>query len=102
VEGGLLSLLPLLAILALLYFLLILPQQRRRRQLMELQRQLTPGQQIMTHAGLFATVSAVEDDKVVLEVAPGVKVRYAKAAVARVVGTSEEGESSTEESSSAD
>jgi preprotein translocase subunit YajC len=39
----------------------------------------------VTTAGLYATISAVEDEVVVLEVAPGVTCRYAKPAVARIL-----------------
>jgi preprotein translocase subunit YajC len=39
----------------------------------------------MTTAGLFATVVAVEDDAVVLEIAPGVTSRWNKAAISRVL-----------------
>ena len=56
----------------------------------------------MTTSGLFATVSSVEDDAVVLEVAPGVHSRYAKQAVLRVInpeqpGSVDLGTSSTDE-----
>ena len=39
----------------------------------------------MTTAGLFGTITALEDDQVELEIAPGVRVRYVKAAIAQVV-----------------
>lgn len=100
-NGTLVQLLPLLIIVVLLYLVMIRPQQRRQRQMMNLQRQLTPGQRVMTNAGLFATVSAVEDDHVVLEVAPGVECRFTKAAVVQVVTPVSSGEpSSGEEASS--
>jgi preprotein translocase subunit YajC len=39
----------------------------------------------MTTAGLFGTITALEDTEVELEIAPGVRVRYVKAAIAQVV-----------------
>lgn len=85
-EGNaLVSLLPFIAIAVLFWLLLIRPQRNRQRRLMSLQQALTPGQRVMTNAGLYATVSVVEDDAVVLEVAPGVNCRYSKAAVVQVV-----------------
>jgi preprotein translocase subunit YajC len=78
--------LPLLILLGLVFYLLILrPQRVRQRQLLETQSALAPGVRVLTSAGLYATVTAVEDDAVLLEVAPGVVCRYAKAAVARVL-----------------
>lgn len=86
-DNALVQLLPLILIVLLLYLVLIRPQQKRRRQLMELQRQLHRGQRVMTSSGLFATVTAVDDDQVILEVAAGVDCRYSKAAVVQVVGS---------------
>ena len=82
---GIASLLPLILIFVLFYFLVIRRSQRQQQQVRDVQRSLAVGQQVMTTAGLYATVSAVEDDVVVLEIAPGTHVRYARAAVARVV-----------------
>lgn len=97
-EGNaLVNLLPLLIIVALFWLLLIRPQRNRQRQMQSIQRALTSGQRVMTNAGLYATVSAVEDDSVVLEVAPGVNCRYSKAAVVQVVDSPD---SAQEESTS--
>jgi preprotein translocase subunit YajC len=82
---GIASLLPLILIFVLFYFLVIRRSQRQQQQVRDVQRSLTVGQQVMTTAGLYAAISAVEDDVVVLEIAPGVHVRYARQAVARVV-----------------
>jgi preprotein translocase subunit YajC len=82
---GIASLFPLILIFVLFYFLVIRRGQRQQQQVRDVQRSITVGQQVMTTAGLYATVSALEDDTVVLEIAPGVNVRYARAAVARVI-----------------
>ncbi len=82
---GIASLLPLILIFVLFYFLVIRRGQRQQQQVRDVQRSLAVGQQVVTTAGLYATVMAVEDDVVVLEIAPGVHTRYARAAVARVV-----------------
>lgn len=72
-----------LALLALLFF----SNSRRRREAATVQSALAPGSQIVTTAGLYATVVAVEDVAVVLEASPGAHTRWARAAVARVVTT---------------
>lgn len=99
-QGGnqLISLLPMLIIFGLIfYFLIIRPQRTRQRKMMEMQRSLVPGQRVMTVAGLHATVSAIEDDLIVLEIAPGVECRYAKQAVTQVLDeTSPDAEASSE------
>ena len=68
-----------------LLVMLFLNQRRRSRATQEVQRQLRPGMNVMTTAGLFAEVQAVEDDQVHLEIAPGVVCRFSRAAVARVI-----------------
>jgi preprotein translocase subunit YajC len=79
--GGLIFPLLLVGLLALLFF----SQRRRSRAVQEVQRQLRPGMNVMTTAGLYAEIQAVEDDAVHLEIAPGVVCRFARAAVARVL-----------------
>lgn len=77
-------LLPLL-LLAVFYLLLIRPQQRQRRQMADVQSTLAPGAKVMTGAGLFATVKSVEDDRVELEVAPGITNWYLRRAIVQVI-----------------
>lgn len=79
------GLLPFIVLLIAFYFLLLRPNRARQQQMAKMQASLATGAQVMTTAGLQATVVAVEDDVVVLEVAPGVQTRWARAAVARVI-----------------
>jgi preprotein translocase subunit YajC len=79
------------------YFLMIRPQQRRRQQAAQQQNTVTPGARVRTTAGMYATVSAVDGDDVILEVAPGVDVRYMKRAIMEVVSPGPADESETAE-----
>jgi preprotein translocase subunit YajC len=79
------ALLPLVIILLAFWLLIIRPARTRTRQQAQLLSQLTPGQEVMTTSGLYATVASVEEDMLVLEASPGVPTRWAKAAVARIV-----------------
>jgi preprotein translocase subunit YajC len=72
------------------YFLMIRPQRRRQQQAAQQQKTIAPGSLIRTTAGMYATVVAVEDNDVILEVAPGVEVRYLRRAIAEVVTPAEE------------
>ncbi|WP_198940348.1 preprotein translocase subunit YajC [Micromonospora sp. CB01531] len=90
--GGAGSLTPILMIALLfgvMYFMMIRPQQKRRREAEQMQSALGPGDEVVTIGGLHGTVTAVEDETVLLEVAPGVQTRYARPAVARVVKQAE-------------
>ena len=68
-----------------LYVLAIRPQRARARELAAVRASLAPGSRVLTTAGMHATVHAVEGDEVVLEIAPGVRVRFAAGAVLRVL-----------------
>jgi preprotein translocase subunit YajC len=84
-QGGSLSALIFPLLLVGLLVLLFLSQRRRSRAVQEVQRQLRPGMTVMTTAGLFAEVQSVQDDRVSLEIAPGVICTFTRAAVARVL-----------------
>ena len=68
-----------------LYVLTIRPQRARARALAQVRAGLAPGRRVMTTAGIHATVVAVEEGVAVLEFAPGVRVRFADAAVVRLL-----------------
>ncbi len=77
------------------YFLMIRPQRRRQQQAQQQRKSgATPGARVRTVGGMYATVTDVDGDDVVLEVAPGVEVRYMKRSIAEVL---EPGEPEAEE-----
>ncbi len=79
------NILPLVLLVVVFYFLLIRPQRKRQQEAVQMQNSLAPGARVMTTTGLFATVVAVDNEDVILEVAPGVETRWVKAAVGRVL-----------------
>jgi preprotein translocase subunit YajC len=84
------------------YFLMIRPQQRRKQQAMQQQNTVAPGARVRTTAGMYATVVDVDGDDVVLEVAPGVEVRYMKRAIMDVVSPGETVEETYDEPAAED
>jgi preprotein translocase subunit YajC len=74
------------------YFLMIRPQRRRQQAVQQQQRTVAPGARVRTTAGMYATVTEVDGDDVVLEVAPGVEVRYLRRAIMEVITPAEEAE----------
>ncbi|GAA1752575.1 preprotein translocase subunit YajC [Luedemannella helvata] len=83
--SGLFQFLPLILIIAAVYFLLIRPQSKRKREQQQMQSSIGPGDEIVTIGGLYGTVTAIDDETVTLEISPGVTARYARGAIARVV-----------------
>lgn len=84
------SLILILVVIVGVYMLMIRPQRRRQQQAQQSQNKLLPGARVRTTAGMYATVVDVDGDDVVLEVAPGVEVRYMRRAVMDVVSPGEE------------
>lgn len=82
--GGYTSLLFIVGIFALIYFMMIRPQQRRRREVQNMQSTMGIGDEIVTVGGLYGTIRSIDEDSVLLEIAPGVTARYAKAAIGKV------------------
>jgi preprotein translocase subunit YajC len=77
------QLFPLLILVALFYFMLLRPQQRRARQHRELIASVSPRDRVVTIGGVHGTVDSVDDDTVRLEIAPGTVVTFARQAIAR-------------------
>jgi preprotein translocase subunit YajC len=83
--SGYIFLVAIVVLFGLLYFVTIRPQRRRQQAAAQTQSQLQPGMRVRTTAGMYATVAALEDQDVILEVAPGVHVRFLRRAILDVV-----------------
>ena len=73
------------AAIAFLVVMMFLNSRKRKKAQAEMNTALKPGAWIMTTSGIFGEVVAIEDDKIVLESTPGVKLLIIKGAVAKVV-----------------
>lgn len=98
-TGGLMSLLPLVLIFVVFYFILIRPQQRKAKEHREMLAALKKGDRVVTGGGVIATVVRVapDSDEVVVEVAknPQVRVTVVKNTISSVLR--EEGEPAAKE-----
>ena len=81
------QLLLLVLLLVAFFALVVRPQRARLRQAQQVRASLAVGQRVMTTSGLHGTIRGLDDtdDTVLLEVAPGVQVRWATGAIARVL-----------------
>lgn len=70
-------------LIAIFYFMLIRPQKRRVQQHKQLVEATQVGDEVVTIGGVHGTVTAIADDTIDLEVAPGTTVRFVRSAVAR-------------------
>ena len=83
--GSYTFLIVIVVLFGLLYFVMIRPQRNKQRQAQAMQSQVQPGQRVRTTAGMYATVVEADDDDVLLEVAPGVQIRFLRRAVLDVL-----------------
>lgn len=78
-------LLPLVGMLAIFYFLLIRPQQKRQKEIQKMISALKKGDRVVTASGLYGSIAGLRDDVVVVEIADGVKVEMMRNAITGVV-----------------
>lgn len=79
------TLAPILLMFVVFYFLLIRPQQKRQRQVQEMQSALQKGDKIVTIGGLHGEIHAIDEGTVILIVEDGSKLTYDRAAIRDVV-----------------
>ena len=82
--GGLALLLPLVLIVGMIWFMSRSQRKQRQRQSATV-AQLQPGTRVITTSGQVGVVDEVEDEFVVLEIAPDVFSRFVKQAIGRVL-----------------
>lgn len=85
-PNGLLSFLPLIAIFVVMYFLLLRPQMKQRKQqeedLKNLREGLKNGDRIVTAGGILGVVMSIREDTVQLRIADGIKIEVLRSAIA--------------------
>ncbi|MEM7643806.1 MAG: preprotein translocase subunit YajC [Pseudomonadota bacterium] len=89
-AAGFGSFIPLILIFAIMYFLLIRPQQKKVKEHRAMVEALRRGDQVVTQGGVIGKVSKVKDDnEVEVEIADGVKIRVVKSTIAQVLSKTE-------------
>jgi len=77
----------IVAIFAVMYFLMIRPQQRQKKQHQEMMSQLSKGDKIVTTGGIHGTVAGVKDNIVILKIADNVKIEINRASIGQIVSS---------------
>ncbi|MDI6906803.1 MAG: preprotein translocase subunit YajC [Thermoanaerobacterales bacterium] len=81
------SIIYIIGLFALLYFLLIRPQQVRQKKHAEMIKNLQVNDEVITAGGILGTVVKVKDNTVILRVADNVRIELLKGSVAQVTRT---------------
>ncbi|OSP56280.1 preprotein translocase subunit YajC [Pseudoruegeria sp. SK021] len=89
--GAISSFVPLILIFAIMYFLLIRPQQKKAKEHAKMVAALRRGDQVVTQGGLIGKVVKVKEggNEVEVELAEGVKVRVVQSTIATVMSKTE-------------
>lgn len=79
-------LIPLALMFGIMYFMVIMPQQRQRKKTQAMLSALKTGDKIVTGSGIYGTISGIDGESVILKISsePQVKIRIARAAIAQV------------------
>jgi preprotein translocase subunit YajC len=89
-AAGLASMIPLVLIFVVFYFLLIRPQQKKMKEHQNMVAALRRGDKVVTAGGLIGTVSKVIDDtEITVEIADGVQVRVVRSTISSVLSKPE-------------
>ena len=80
---------PLILIFAIMYFLMIRPQQKRVKQHREMVAAVKKGDQVVTSGGIIGKVASVRDEELEVEIATGVRVRVVRSTVSQVLNKTE-------------
>jgi preprotein translocase subunit YajC len=83
--GGAFTMLPLLLLIPLMYFVMIRPQQKRQKQWQEMLGSIKTGDKVTTAGGIRGIILSIKDDAIIIRVAPdNIKIEVAKSAIASV------------------
>ncbi len=92
-SGALESLLPLVLIFVVFYFLLIRPQQKKQKQHREMLQALRRGDRVVTAGGIIGQITKVNSEtELTLEIADGVRVKVARGMISDVLAKTEDQE----------
>jgi preprotein translocase subunit YajC len=80
----------IILVLFLVWLFLVRPQRRRQMAHQNMVDELRIGDEVLTAGGFFATVRAIDEDEVTVELSPGNEARLAKRAIAAVLPPEDE------------
>jgi preprotein translocase subunit YajC len=88
--GGTTFIVPMIAMAAIFYFLIIRPQNQKQKQLQAMMSSLKTGDKVVTGGGIHGLISNVKDKTVIVKIADNVKVEVDKASITSVTKEAKE------------
>lgn len=88
-NSQMISLLYIVGLFAILYFLMIRPQQQRQKKHQEMIKNLKPDDRVITIGGIYGTIVKLKESSLVLKVADNVRIEVLQSAISRVISEDE-------------
>jgi preprotein translocase subunit YajC len=90
-QSGLMSFVPMLLIFAVFYFLLIRPQEKKRKEHEKLIDSVQKGEEVLTHSGIYGRVENIDtkDAVIELEIAKNLTIKVAKNSISEIINRKE-------------
>ena len=86
---SLMGFLPFILIIAVFYFLIIRPQQKRQKERQKLLDSVKKGDKVITAAGIHGVVEGIENNTVLVKISENVKVYMEKSSIANIIGVTD-------------
>ena len=90
-SGGIGTIVPLILMFVLFYFLLIRPQQKRQKAVQQMQNDLKKGDKIVTIGGLHGFIDSIDENKAVIKCGDGSRLTFDRNAIREVTADASEG-----------
>ncbi|MDR0457340.1 MAG: preprotein translocase subunit YajC [Treponema sp.] len=100
-AGSLMTFLPFIAIIAIFYFLIIRPQNKKQKETQKMLSTLKKGDRVVTIGGIHGTIQSVKEQSIIVKVDENTKIEFSRSAVSGVEAAAKEAksENNTEEDS---
>ena len=95
-QGGS-SFIWLIGFFALMYFLMIRPQQKQKKKRQEILDSVEKGEKVVTIGGIHGTITSLSPETMILEIAPNVEITMQRSSIAFVVSEDEEADEDIDE-----
>jgi preprotein translocase subunit YajC len=90
-SGGIGTIIPLILMFVLFYFLLIRPQQKRQKAVQQMQNDLKKGDKVVTIGGLHGFIDSIDENKAVIKCGDGSRLTFDRNAIREVTADASEG-----------
>ncbi|MEO0115853.1 MAG: preprotein translocase subunit YajC [candidate division WOR-3 bacterium] len=88
-SNPIVGLLPIILIFVVLYFLMILPQQRRQKKHLEMISSLKKGDRIVTTSGIYGIITNVKENSFLVKIADNVEIELEKGSISHKIGANQ-------------